>query len=305
MRAPADPTTLGITSRLVGGLGNQLFQYAAGRGLATRLGCPLFLDQSPLAQVGASDTVREFALDWLIEPSQLIDSGKSQTGRLVSAVRRRVPSFAGGRVFQQQGFAYDPRITQVSLGAILSGYFQSWRYFADIDQELRQDLLAHIPQSAWQAHTAAQLQSLGPWIALHVRRGDYLLARNSAFHGLLGRAYYERALALLKSKGVSGQIVLFSDDPQSAKTMLGDLASHAVLIEPSAGAHAMESIGLIAQAPAIITANSSFSWWGGWLADPQNSMVVSPNQWLNEGAMDEQDLRPPQWLTVDAGFGQA
>ncbi len=305
MRAPADPTALGITSRLVGGLGNQLFQYAAGRGAATRLGCPLFLDQSPLAHVGESDTVREFALDWLIEPSQLINSGKAPSGRLISVVRSRLPWLANGRVFQQQGFAYDPRINQLATGAILSGYFQSWRYFAEIDQELRQDLLAHIPHSAWQDRTAAQLQSLGPWIALHVRRGDYLLARNSAFHGLLGRAYYERALEKLQSAGVSGQLVLFSDDPQSAQSMLGALASDAVLIEPSADAHAMESIGLMARASAIITANSSFSWWGGWLADPQSSTVVCPTPWLNEGAMDEQDLRPPQWLTVDADFGHA
>ncbi|MDP2014738.1 MAG: hypothetical protein Q8L05_10990, partial [Actinomycetota bacterium] len=87
--------------------------------------------------------------------------------------------------------------------------------------------------------------------------------------------------------------------------MLGELASDAVLIEPSPHVHAMESIGLISQASAIITANSSFSWWGGWLADPQNSTVVCPRPWLNEGAMDERDLRPPQWLTVDAGFGEA
>ncbi|MDP2013165.1 MAG: hypothetical protein Q8L05_02960, partial [Actinomycetota bacterium] len=71
MRAPADPTTMGITSRLVGGLGNQLFQYAAGRGVAARLGCPLFLDRSPLGHIGEQDTAREFALDWLVEPSQL------------------------------------------------------------------------------------------------------------------------------------------------------------------------------------------------------------------------------------------
>lgn len=210
-----------------------------------------------------------------------------------------------GRVFQQDGFTYDSRIEQVVPGAILSGYFQSWRYFYDIAAELRQDLRAHIPHSTWQEQTAAHLRSLGPWIAVHVRRGDYLLAHNSGFHGLLGRDYYERALALLNSTGIQGQLVLFSDDLQSAKAMLGDLALDAVLIEPSADVHAMESIGLIAQAPAIITANSSFSWWGGWLADPQRSTVVCPSPWLNQGAMDERDLRPHQWLTVDAGFGQA
>ena len=305
MRAPADPPTLGITSRLVGGLGNQLFQYAAGRAVASRLGCPLFVDPSPLAHSGEQDTVREFALEWLVDPSDVINSGAAPTGRLASALWRRLPSLARGRVFQQQGFAYDPRIEQVQMGAILSGYFQSWRYFASIEDELRQDLRQHIPISDWHSRTQAQLQALGPWIAIHVRRGDYLLDRNSAFHGLLGRDYYAWALALLRSTGVDGSLVLFSDDPVAARSMLGDLASDAVMIEPGPDAHPMQSIGLMSQAPAIITANSSFSWWAGWLADPRGTTVVCPTPWLNEGAMDERDLRPTSWLTVDAGFGKA
>jgi len=304
MNAPADPTRAGITSRLIGGLGNQLFQYAAGRAVASRLACPLFVDTSPLARVGEQDTVREFALEWLVDPDQVIDSGAAPAGRLVSALRRRIPALSGGREFLQQGFAYDPRIAEVKAGAILSGYFQSWRYFSSIEDELRQDVLAHVPQSDWQQRTSDHLRSLGPWIALHVRRGDYLLARNASFHGLLGPDYYARALDALRATGVGGRLVLFSDDPAAASAMLGELATDAVLIEPGPHAHAMESISLIAQAPAIVTANSSFSWWGGWLADPQHTTVICPEPWLHEAGLDEHDLRPVQWLTVDAGFSR-
>jgi len=305
MTAHADPTTEGITARLVGGLGNQLFQYAAGRGVAERLQCPLFLDRSPLGHVSGQDTPREFALNWLVTPEQVIDSGSAPSGRLASALRRRLPAFSKSRVFQQQGFTYDPRIEEVPKGTILSGYFQSWRYFSGIEDTLRNEMRNRTPRSGWHDQTAGRLDTLGPWVAVHVRRGDYLKARNTAYHGLLGRGYYERAFAVLQSKGIQGTRVLFSDEPWSAQEMLGDLASDALVIEPSADAHPMESIELISRAPAIITANSSFSWWGGWLADPQRSTVVCPLPWLHGAGLDEHDLRPSRWLTVDAGFGAA
>ena len=305
MSAPAEAMAEGITVRLVGGLGNQLFQYAAGRAVSERLRCPLFLDRAPLANVGAQDTPCEFALGWLVGPEQAVESVAAPGGRLVSAVRRRLPALARGRVFQQQGFAYDPRITEVGKGTILSGYFQSWRYFSNIEDTLRAELHARAPRSRWHEATAEQLDSLGSWIAVHVRRGDYLQARNTAYHGLLGRGYYERAVAALRAQGSTGRLVLFSDDPQSARDMLGELASDALVIEPSADAHAMESIELISRAPAIVTANSSFSWWGGWLADPGRSVVVCPSPWLHGAGLDEHDLRPPQWLMADAGFGAA
>ena len=126
MNAPGDRTELGITVKLVGGLGNQLFQYAAARGAAARLECPAFVDIAPLAHIAPPDTPRSFALAWLVDATQIIDSGPlARTSRWTAAARRRLPGLAGGRIFQQQGFTYDPRFTKLQRGAILSGYFQS------------------------------------------------------------------------------------------------------------------------------------------------------------------------------------
>ena len=302
MNAPGDRTELGITVKLVGGLGNQLFQYAAARGAAARLECPAFVDIAPLAHIAPPDTPRSFALTWLVDATQIIDSGPlARTSRWTAAARRRLPGLAGGRIFQQQGFTYDPRFTKLQRGAILSGYFQSWRYSSNVQQELREEILHRVPQSDWYLSTCDRLASLEPWIAVHVRRGDYLQGRNSAYHGLLGPSYYAKALAQLRHVG--DRIVLFSDEPDSARALLGPLAAQALVIQPPTQSHEAESIALMARAAGLATANSSFSWWGAWLAAP-SATVVCPRPWLNQANLDERDLRPPEWITVDAGFGQ-
>ncbi|MDO8733467.1 MAG: alpha-1,2-fucosyltransferase [Actinomycetota bacterium] len=303
MNELADPTRLGITANLVGGLGNQLFQYAAARGAAGRLECPMFVDVATLARLNPNDTLREFALGWLLDPAQVVDSGTAaESGRWSAALRRRLPGISVGRTFQQQGFAYDPRFEKLHRGAILSGYFQSWRYSANVQDQLRQDILNRIPHSAWFDETTDLLNSLGPWIAVHVRRGDYLQARNSAYHGLLGLSYYARALARLRNSGEP--VVIFSDEPEAARAFLGPLAAQALVVDSPPQAHEAESIELMSQASAVVTANSSFSWWGAWLADPATTTVVCPTPWLDQAGLDEHDLRPPQWITIDSSFGQ-
>ena len=302
MNAHAEHPEGGITVKLVGGLGNQLFQYAAARGAAARLDCPVFVDIAPLSNVNAGDTARAFALQWLVDQSQIVDSGPvTASGRWTAALRRRMPALAAGRGFQQQGFAYDPRFESLQTGAILSGYFQSWRYFANVQVQLREEILSRIPHTDWFGETSEQLDALEPWVAVHVRRGDYLKAGNSAYHGLLGLSYYSRALGQVRDVGE--QIVLFSDEPEAARALLGPLAAGAVVIDAPSQSHEAESIALMSKASALVTANSSFSWWGAWLAGP-TATVVCPTPWLNQAGLDERDLRPPGWICVDAGFGQ-
>ncbi|MDD2818519.1 MAG: alpha-1,2-fucosyltransferase [Candidatus Nanopelagicales bacterium] len=301
----ANVTRSGITAKLSGGLGNQLFEYAAARGVAARLKCPVFLDTSELSRVGPEDTSREFELSWLVDATQVIDLGYSSVGRIRAAVGRRVPALLPRDTFKERGFEYDSRITQVRVGAVLSGYFQSPRYFENIAGELRRDIQVHIPHSLWRTQTSEKLDALGPWIALHVRRGDYMEARNSAFHGLLMRPYYERAIQSLNDRGVAGRIVIFSDDPPEAIRMLGPIAVDALVVEPANEADAAESIALMSKATAVITANSSFSWWAAWLGDPDETVVICPTPWLRNSGLDERDLRPSSWISIDAGFEES
>lgn len=301
--ASAEGSTKALRIRLEGGLGNQLFQYAAARSGAARLGCPL-----EVAVIGApaapNETPRDFALDWLVPRGALVAG--DGPGRLARRLMRAFPRAVPKGSFVEAGFAYDPRILDIAPGTTLMGYFQSWRYFDDRADALRTEIARAAPRSAWLEETAQTLSSQGPWTAVHIRRGDYANARNAAFHGLLGPAYYARALEQVREHApdcAHGPIVVVSDEPAVASAMLTDTlhGRRLTLVEPPPQSHPMESVMLMAQASAIVTANSSFSWWGAWLAGPA-ATVVSPGTWFRGARHDEGDLRPPSWMTAPSDF---
>lgn len=306
MTGRAESPTDGITVRLRGGLGNQLFQFAAGSAVADRLACPLFVDTGPLAAVLPGDTPRAYELDWLVDPANVLAGSTSGlAGRLLRRAARHVPIQVGAKTFTEGSFAYDANIAAVQPGTTLEGYFQSWRYFDSIEVPLRSKLQVVAPRSQWRASMEEELSASGPWTAVHVRRGDYLKPRNSAYHGLLGPSYYHAALAELAGRGLDHRVVLFSDDPDAAAGLVDPEAAQVEIVRPPADTNPIESVLLMSRATAVVTANSSFSWWAAWLADPLGSTVVCPAPWLSAAGADERDLRPPQWLTIDAGFMSA
>ena len=299
MTARGNRPTDGITIRPMGGLGNQLFGYACGKATAARLTCPLYVDVGAFAHQPAGETPRTFELGWLIEAGQVQESTPGPPrSRLLRAAQRHLPLLAPPDQFTERSFAYDERIEDVRAGTTLNGYFQSWRYFDSIADELRASIAAATPHSTWFDSQRVDLAGQGPWTAIHVRRGDYTLTKNAKYHGLLGPDYYRTALATLRDKGVEGTLAVFSDDVEAARELLGDDSNNAHFIEPPTGTHPMESIALMSGAGAIITANSSFSWWGAWLANPTSTTVIAPVPWFTGAGYDERDLCPPQWVRL-------
>ena len=297
MTERADGTRAGITIRPAGGLGNQLFSYACGYAVSARLGCPLYVDLANLTHQPRSETPRAFELHWLVRPEQLVSGPfRPASSRVVRAARRRIGALASSSEFTERSFAYDDRIERVTPGTTLHGFFQSWRYFASTSDELRRDLLARAPSSQWSEAEGARLAELRPWIAVHVRRGDYTQPKNLRYHGLLSADYYQGAIAALIRQVPEAAVVVFSDDTGQAESILRHVHDVAHFVVAPKNSHAMESVVLMSNADAVVTANSSFSWWGAWLADPTRTPAVAPAPWFRSGTNDESDLCPPQWL---------
>lgn len=293
----------GITIRPVGGLGNQLFIYAMGRAVAERLSCPLFVDLGYYSQSNPHDTPRVPELDWIIRPDQILTvTQQSRLSHLLTRVRTKFHLHDSQRVFQEHGFAYDSRIQEISIGTRLLGYFQSWKYFQSISDELRADILKQAPKSDWFQTEQRLLQELEPWIALHVRRGDYLATNNAQHHGLTGRDYYETAIKSIESKLGPCNLVLFSDEPSAAAELISTIHPITRVTKAPNDSHPMESIVLMSQANAIITANSSFSWWAAWLANLEPKLTFTPDPWFASAGNDERDLCPPQWVRLPSSL---
>lgn len=285
--------------QLEGGLGNQLFQYAAAHSAAIRLGCSLKVAVANGRGLISKETKRSFALSWLVPPVEVV--GHDGPGRLVRRIARAYPRATPRGLFIECGFSYDRRILNIQPGTTLIGYFQSWRYFSDCEDDLRTQISRAAPRSSWFEETAHSLASIGQWTAVHIRRGDYTLKRNSTFHGLLGPAYYQSAVDEVRRHIPNGPLVVFSDEPSCASSVLHWLPDDVIVVRPVELNHPMESVMLMAGASAIITANSSFSWWGAWLAGP-HVPVVCPATWFKGARYDEADLRPPSWTTVPSDF---
>ena len=283
-----------ITVRLIGGLGNQLFGYYAGAALAAHHGVELRLDTSWTRHGITDHDIEILALDlpgtWLPNDSLRAKLSAPGTipGRAVTKAFRDIPRLGKPlRIYEAPGVGHDPDLLRQPPGTRLRGYFQSWQtveYAVNAGYPRRPPL--KLP-STWlndTIHRAAREQP----IAVHVRRGDY--AKVAEF-GLLGPAYYEPAISSIRERGVTGPIWLFSDEADIARAALGRYADQAEAIASPDGP-ATEMLAM-SHAAAVVIANSTFSWWGAWMA-AKGTPVIAPDPWFSSGPTIG-GLIPPEW----------
>lgn len=281
----------GVTVELQGGLGNQLFILAAGYELAIRHNCSLYLDTSWFI----GDVNRKLGIDRLFIDGEYVQRR--------SPIRRFAPKshnlpFVGQlmskNTFIESSFSFDSRVNGLPVGTRLRGYFQSWRYFQESAETIRAIVQKPAIESQWFSHNRSRLSLEAPWQAIHIRRGDYLNPGTLEFHGLADLSYYSQALT------ASGElpIKVFSDDLQSARQLVRKLGVDAEFMEPPNDSHPIESLILMSLASSIITANSSFSWWGAWLGEREDRPVFVPRPWIKGAVYSEEDLFLPNWNIV-------
>jgi len=290
----------GITVKPVGGLGNQLFIYSLGYALSSRLGCELFIDRSWFA----TQSLRTYELSTFASVGIELPEKNRQTGGLRLRKRSVFVSLSqklrwrSGTVLREEGSGFDERMLSASPGVRLEGYFQSHKYFSSVQESLRQQMRAISHPSVWYSQTKELIDSVGPWVSVHVRRGDYLNPGTRDFHGIAEKHYYLAALNTV-NQIVPGLVpIVFSDEPALASQMLANDFPAAIFIENSASSRPIETINLMARSQAAVMANSSFSWWGSWLGDSDSRPVVGPRPWFKSAERDERDLLPSRWISL-------
>lgn len=287
-----------VIARIEGGLGNQLFQYAAARSLADRLGCELALDLRGLAENGD----RPFQLDLyriraeVATPALLAslpDWRPSRWARLRGWFSQALPQVSAFPVFWSRSFAYDSAFARLRRPVYLVGYWQSEQYFSWNRARLLQDIqLVDPPVSS--DPLLEQIRSTCS-VALHVRRGDYVSnAAAAQFHGLCDMAYYQKAVDALKSRFPDLKVYVFSDEPDWARSNLRlGVPTHVVDAYPPTQGHL--DMELMRHCRHHIIANSSFSWWGAWRNENPSQQVIAPQRWFADAGVDTSDVVPAHW----------
>jgi len=290
-----------IVVKLMGGMGNQLFQYAAGRALALKYQTELKIDVSFLnADPKNEYTKREFELNkfnttFLIASPKDIATfyKKSLFDKFISAFFPN--SIFKKNIFNQNDFGFmEDFFTSSSKRTYLNGYWQSEKYFNSIREILLKDLVIKKEMTEACNLMKTQIQNSNS-VSLHIRRGDYVSNKNAnEFHGILPLDYYHRAIAYLNEKKSNLKVYVFSDDIDWVKINL-KLENTCVYIDFNTGDDSVFDMYLMSICKHNIIANSSFSWWGAWLNQNPEKIVIAPQLWFADKSLNTNDLIPSTW----------
>jgi hypothetical protein len=285
-----------IISRLQGGLGNQMFQYAAGLRLATAHRTPLKVDLSLLDARNAR-TPRHYELDRLCISAERATPEETEAllaKRLAARISPRLDRRAAAR---ERHFHHDPAVARLPDDTCLEGFWQSPRYFADVAKRVREEFRVRGELSGRNAELAREIASCTA-VSLHVRRGDYAAdAATRAYHGLCPLDYYRHAAAYVSERVRDPVFFLFSDDPDWTRANL-DLGARAIAVGHNGPDDGAEDLRLLSLCRHHVIANSTFSWWGAWLCADPSKIVIAPERWFADPARDTSDLLPHGWTRL-------
>lgn len=287
-----------IVVRIFGGLGNQMFQYAAGRALAAHLDAPLKLDLRWLKRYHTPFQMSLFNLPVKV-------SSRYDDLRFTWFPFKRNPflfyikciRYLNNSIYMEQSLQYKSDFWSLGVDRFLFGYFQSEKYFKDFEPLIRQDFNYQPDLSIYDTDVIEALQSTGV-TAIQFRRGDYVtnLATNRSI-GVCTMDYYERAINHITSQGNPVRFLVFSDDIEWCRqnVKLGG----AVYVERMGGSP-LDDMFLAARCKNIILANSTFSWWCAWLNQNPDKIVIAPKIWFRDSVLQEQshDLIPDSWIRL-------
>lgn len=287
-----------LTLRLCGGLGNQLFQWALGVALEWR-GNQVQYDTTLLDQ----DRGRRYLL--------------CDFGLKLNLTKDDAPI-----TVQEKGLRFDPAILELKGNQVLNGYWQTDNYFASVGDYIRQTLFRKTILSRKTLEITQQIKELRNGSCfVHVRRTDNLRPTSTMYHGLtnaIESPYYGRALAkILELPDI--HFFIFSDDPEwCAANFKGEqitVVSHntpsftvdeANNLHKSEGGREVEDLWLMSLCHHAIIANSTFSWFGAWLNNPEryDRTIIAPDPWFNPPTdLDSADIIPERWTKCSTRSG--
>lgn len=287
-----------IIIKLKGGLGNQMFQYALGRHLAQKNSDVLKLDLSWFRPGGVAtgDTVRPYALDNFSitahgASEEDIRRVKGMSYGIVTLVKK-----IANRLRPVTSYSFDPRILKQSGDVYLEGFFQNERYFKDIGPIIRNEFRPKEPLNVIAQNILQEIEQSNS-VSLHIRRGDYVNNANAnAFHGVCPSDYYHVAIKKISRHVKEPKYFIFSDDIAWAKAD-AEMPAHAIYVSQK-GIADYEELFLMSKCKHNIIANSSFSWWGAWLNENPNKIVIAPKRWVVDPKVNTVDAVPAEWIRL-------
>ena len=272
-----------------------MFQYAFGKRLAIDHNVPLKLDVNWYSKNSSRIfRLHDFNISTPIALDEEINLVKTQgTRRLYQIFSRNIfrSKSKNRSIIKEVKLGFDIEKLNISPSVYLSGYWQSPKYFESIDSILRNEFTLREGFSEYGLKYMKLIQETNS-ICIHIRRGDYISNPIiSSVHGVCSEDYYWSAIRRISSTLCHPTFFVFSDEPESASSMLGSLPN-AHFIEGTRDEN--EDLLLMSHGQAHIISNSTFSWWGAWLSRGHGQNVIAPKRWFTNGDCPN-DLIPAHW----------
>jgi hypothetical protein len=205
-------------------------------------------------------------------------------------------------IYEKQWFVFDPEISNLPDNTFLCGYWQSEKYFKDIEDIIRRELSLKETLTEKSEAFARRISTAKNTVSLHIRRGDYVTdVKTNNYLGLCSLEYYRECISILVNKFGSLNVFVFSDDTSWAKENLSYATPTPVnfyFVDHNGIEYAYEDMYLMSICEHNIIANSSFSWWGAWLNMNKNKIVFAPKNWINDESFTALDIIPDNWYRI-------
>lgn len=280
-----------ITVRMSGGLGNQMFQFAAGFSLSLRHRTALQLDAADLVK-NTGCTYREYGLGvFKLVTHNRRDRSLGVTRKILDRLSLKL-----GSLRREKSMKFDPDFHQFKNDTVLDGYWQSPTYFENCESQLRDAFSwKNALPKRWDSFME-EFQGC-PIASIHFRRGDYASNPNAAaIHGgICDEEYYTVAIARLRQSVPGIRFAVFSDEPDWVKSHRKDLEGE-FFVRGNADSDAHVDMRLMSMCNHHVIANSTFSWWGAWLNNSQEKRVIAPRRWFADGRAI--DILPKSWEAI-------
>jgi len=284
-----------IISNIIGGLGNQMFQYAAGRTLAHLNKTFIKLDVSSFSE----SKLRSF--DLLSFNANIGFATKQEISNLLPVHNfekafQYLSPLKKRSYYREKEFGFDKKVLGLGKNVYLKGYFQSEKYFLPAKNIIISDFTFKKEFVKDVEDLSVSLRKENS-VSVHIRRGDFDKDPvTTNYHGTLDIGYYNSAIELVRSRIPNATFYFFSDNIDWVKENLP--IPGGVFVSGNITKNHIEDLYLMSQCRHNIIANSSFSWWGAWLNNNPEKIVIAPQKWFNKGPKDTQDLIPEGWFKI-------
>ena len=297
-----------VLVRMIGGLGNQMYQYALAKNLSV-------LNDNAQIMI---DTTLFKGYCWPFElPKLNIKASIADKDTILKLDTGILPLFLGkmidlipwirvkdtirkpfNNVYTEKGMYFHPEVLNAKASVYIKGYWASYKYFSNIRSQLLEDFAFKDTMNDANKRIAEQIENSKNSVALHIRRGDYLKSYNQSFYySPYEDGFYQRAISELENKYDELEFFLFSDEPDWVKENL-NIKHKFTVVDINKKSDSFWDMKLMSLCKHNIIANSSFSWWGAWLNQNPSKTVMAPKAWMSDPTFKLEDIIPPEWLIL-------